>query len=80
LVQGLHGRYEVIKPSGAFYAFAKAPWGSATEFVSEAVRKNLLIIPGNVFSCLDTHFRISYAAADVTIQRGIDILNNLAKS
>ena len=41
--------------------------------------KNLLIIPGSVFSERHTHFRISYAAADATIERGIDILNKLAK-
>ena len=35
--------------------------------------------PGNVFSRHDTHFRLSYAAADATIDRGIEILNHLAK-
>ena len=35
------------------------------EFVTRAIEKHqLLIIPGNVFSRRDTHFRISYAAAD----------------
>ena len=34
-----------------------------TEFVAEAIRNNLLIIPGGTFSRRDTHFRISYAAA-----------------
>jgi len=38
----------------------------------------LLIIPGNVFSERDTHFRISYAATNATIERGIDILRSLA--
>ncbi|MEK6729644.1 MAG: hypothetical protein AABY76_06440, partial [Planctomycetota bacterium] len=44
-----------------------------------AIQQNLLIIPGSVFSERHTHFRISYAAADATIERGIDILNRLAK-
>ena len=43
-----------------------------------AIRNSLLIIPGNVFSTHDTHFRISYAADDRTIDRGIEILNRLA--
>src|SRR5262249_7281789 len=75
---GLKQRYDLTKPGGAFYIFPKAPGGLATEFVADAIRNNLLIIPGNVFSSCDTHFRISYAADDRTLERGIDILNRLA--
>jgi aspartate/methionine/tyrosine aminotransferase len=79
LLTGLAGRYEVVQPGGAFYMFPKTPWGTATEFVTEAIQKHqLLIIPGNVFSRRDTHFRISYAAADAVIERGIDALQKLA--
>ncbi len=78
LVEGLRDRFELVKPGGAFYLFAKAPWGTATEFVTEAVKNNLLVIPGNVFSQRDTHFRISYAADDQTLERGIEILNRIA--
>ena len=67
----------MVKPGGAFYLFPKAPWGTGTEFVAEAIRNNLLIIPGSVFSRRDTHFRISYAADDATLDRGIEILNRL---
>ena len=67
------------KPLGAFYVFPKAPWGTGSDFVAEAIRNNLLIIPGNVFSRKDSHFRLSYAAADATIERGIDILKRLAQ-
>ena len=79
IVDGLADRYEIAHPNGAFYVFPKAPWGTSTEFVSEAIRNNLLIIPGNVFSRRDTHFRISYAAADTVLERGIDVLRKLAK-
>jgi len=75
---GLKGRFGVVKPGGAFYIFPRAPWGTGTEFVTEAIRNNLLIIPGGVFSRADTHVRISYAASDETIDRGLDILNRLA--
>jgi aspartate/methionine/tyrosine aminotransferase len=71
--------YEVEKPGGAFYIFPKAPWGTATEFVAEAIRRNLLVIPGNVFSRADTHFRISYAASDSVIDEGLGILASLRK-
>jgi aspartate aminotransferase/aminotransferase len=79
LVAGL-ADYELVVPRGAFYAFPKAPWGTGTEFVHRAIEEHqLLIIPGNVFSRHDTHFRISYAAADNVIERGIEAFKKLAK-
>ena len=79
IYEGLADVFELVKPSGAFYAFPKAPWGTATEFVSEAIRNQLLIIPGGIFSQRDTHFRLSYAADDAVIERGIEVLRKLAK-
>jgi aspartate/methionine/tyrosine aminotransferase len=79
LVAGLKDRYELTVPGGAFYLFAKAPRGTGSEFVAEAIRNNLLIIPGGTFSKRDTHFRVSYAVADATLDRGIEILRRLAK-
>lgn len=76
---GLKDHFELVHPSGAFYCYPKAPWGTATEFVAEAIRNNLLIIPGITFSRRDTHFRISYAADDRTIERGLEILTRLAR-
>lgn len=77
LLAGLESHYEVVKPGGAFYVYPKAPSGTGTEFVSRAIENNLLIIPGSIFSHRDTHFRISYAAPDETIERGIEILQSL---
>jgi len=71
--------FELADAGGAFYLFVKAPWGTASEFVAEAIRNNLLIIPGNVFSQRDTHFRISYAAEDRTLERGVEVLRKLAR-
>ncbi len=70
--------YEIQGGEGAFYLFARSPWGTATEFVKRAIEHNLLIIPGNVFSGRDTHFRISYANEDEMLQRGVKILRELA--
>jgi len=78
LYGGLEGSFELVKPSGAFYAFVKAPEGGATEFVEKAIKNNVLIIPGNVFSERDTHFRISYATSDDKIRQGVEILRKLA--
>ncbi|HIJ52830.1 MAG TPA: aminotransferase class I/II-fold pyridoxal phosphate-dependent enzyme [Planctomycetes bacterium] len=78
IYEGLKDKFELVKPGGAFYAFVKAPGGSGTEFVEKAIKNNVLIIPGNVFSEKDTHFRISYATSDEKIQQGVAILCKLA--
>ena len=77
IFDGLKDKFELVKPGGAFYAFVKSPIQSATEFVEKAIANNVLVIPGNVFSERDTHFRISYATTDEKIQKGIEILRNL---
>lgn len=79
LVEGLRGRFEFVVPGGAFYLFPKVPEGTGTRFVTEAVRRNLLIIPGVTFSRQDSHFRVSYAADDAVLDRGIEILNELSR-
>ncbi len=79
VLAALGGLYEIASPEGAFYAFPRAPWGTATEFVAEAIRRSLLIIPGNVFSRRDTHFRISYAVDDATLARGLEVLKDIAR-
>jgi aspartate/methionine/tyrosine aminotransferase len=80
VVAALSDDFDLPTPEGAFYAFPRAPWGTATEFVAAALRRNLLIIPGNVFSRRDTHFRLSYAVDDATLKRGLDILRDLART
>jgi aspartate aminotransferase/aminotransferase len=74
----LSRKFEVVKPQGAFYIFPQAPKGAtATEFVKRSIENNVLIIPGNVFSERDTHFRISYAVTDDRLAQGCDILCSL---
>ena len=78
--------YSVVKPGGAFYVFPEVPHSTretsgtrltGTEFVGRAIERELLVIPGGIFSGRDTHFRISYAASDATIERGLDVLSRL---
>ena len=78
LYNGLKDKFELAKPEGAFYAFPKVPTGTASDFVKRAIQNNVLVIPGNVFSERDTHFRISFATTDEDIQRGVEILCRLA--
>jgi aspartate aminotransferase/aminotransferase len=80
MVAGLQDHYDVVTPGGAFYIFPRVPGGqTGTDFVTRAIQESLLIIPGKIFSGHDTHFRISYAADDATLDRGIAILQKLAQ-
>lgn len=79
VVRELSADYEIHGAQGAFYVFIKSPRGTGTEFVMRALEHQLLMIPGNVFSQHDTHFRISFAAEDETLQRGIEVLRRLAR-
>lgn len=80
--EALEGVLEFVRPSGGFYVFPRVPmsYPSASSFVEAAIKRNLLIIPGNVFSGADTHVRISYAATDEKLERGCAILRELAKA
>jgi len=71
-------KFELVPPGGAFYVFPKVPRGTGTQFVEEAVRHNLLVIPGIAFGRKDTHIRISYAAPDDKLRQGVEILRRLA--
>lgn len=79
LYEGLKEYYDIVKPEGAFYLFPRVPWGTDEEFVTEAIHQNLLVIPGRTFSRRTTHFRLSYAADDRTLERGLEILRRLAR-
>jgi aspartate/methionine/tyrosine aminotransferase len=72
--------FDVTRPGGAFYIFPRAPKGvTASEFCTRAIENNVLVIPGNVFSERDTHFRISYATTDDRLRQGCEILCKLAR-
>lgn len=78
ICDGLRDKFEFVVPGGAFYLFPRVPRGTDTEFVEKAIRHNVLVVPGSIFSRRNTHFRTSYAAPDETIRRGIEALNRLA--
>ncbi len=77
----LEGAVDFVRPGGGFYVFPKAPpkYPTATEFIAAAIERKVLMIPGEVFSRRDTHFRISYAAPDEKIKRGCEIIRALAR-
>lgn len=81
MVERLSPHYNLSTPGGAFYAFPEVPSSlglTASQFIERAVQKYLLIIPGSVFSQRDTHIRLSYACDDAMLERGLDVLVELA--
>lgn len=77
VVSALQDKFDIVKPNGAFYVFPKAPGGSGQQFVEQCIKNNILVVPGNVFSQIDTHFRISYAAPMAVLERGVEALNKI---
>ncbi len=68
--------YEVAKPDGAFYLFVKAPGGSAWEFCQKAMKKDVLVVPGDSFGCPE-YFRMCYCVSYDTIQRSLPLFREL---
>ena len=79
LYGALHSHFEMQKTEGAFYAFIKCPWGDGYSFCEKAVERDLIILPGCLFSRRDSHFRVSFSADMRVLQKGCEILIDLKK-
>ncbi len=77
IYEGLKEKFNVQKPRGAFYIFPEVPGGNGEAFVEKAIQNNLFIVPGTVFSKRNTNVRISFAASEETLLRGIEVLNRI---
>ncbi len=77
--EGLKDRYEVVKPQGAFYIFPRCLGDDDQIFLRRALEQKVLVVPGGACSRRRTHFRLSFAASDRDLERGVDILNRLAR-
>ncbi len=76
--EGLDDVYEPEKPQGAFYIFPRIPGGDEEKFVDTAIDEELMIVPGSAMSRRSSHFRISFAVGDHTLERGVELLNKIA--
>mgnify|MGYP000200426146 FL=1 len=77
VVSVLGGVASLPTPGGAFYAFVELPEAlglTGTEFCERAIERNVLTIPGAVFSDRDTHIRLSFATRRDKLEQGIHIL------
>ncbi len=76
---GLQGLTEFYEPEGAFYVFARVP-GDDLSFCERAIReKSLLAVPGRIFTDETDWIRISYAAEESVLKRGIEALKDLMR-
>ncbi len=71
--------YEVVKPTGSFFAFPRVPWGEDEEFCRAALEHKLVIVPGQFFSSRRSHVRISFSVPEATLERGLAVLRQLAE-
>lgn len=81
LVDSLHSDFDARETGGAFYMFLRVPGDlNDQEFIERALDKELMVVPGSACSQKHSHFRISYAVPDSTLNQGIELLNELAGS
>jgi aspartate aminotransferase/aminotransferase len=78
IYEGLKEKFHVQKPQGAFYLFPEVPGGDGEAFVEKAIQNHVFIVPGSVFSKRNSHVRISFAASEETLLRGIEVLNRIS--
>ncbi len=78
IYEGIKDKYAVVKPNGAYFIFPEVPGGNGDAFVERALEKKLFIVPGSVFSRKRSHVRISFAASEENLLKGIEILRDLA--
>jgi aspartate/methionine/tyrosine aminotransferase len=79
--QGLvEAGYEVARPGGSFFIFPRVPWGDDLEFCNRALEEKLILVPGRSFSRRTSHFRISFATDDATLERGLEALGRLGRA
>ncbi len=59
-------------PDGAFYVYPSIPVDSS-EFVTKAIERRLLLVPGYIFSANRNSIRISYATREEILEEGVKI-------
>lgn len=76
----LHGHFDLCPSEGSFYAFPAYPKGwKEQDFIDTCIQNRVLIVPGSAFSRRGTHFRLSFAADDETLELGLDLLVEIAE-
>ena len=75
----LKNYYEDLKKSdGAFYFFFKVKEQDETFVEKAANEKNLILVPGNIFTRDPNHIRLSFATEWDKLKKGVEILKELS--
>ncbi len=70
--------FECIKPEGAFYMFIKSPVEDEKEFVAQAKKHRILLVPGSSFMC-PGFVRLAYCVSYETCVNSLPGFKELAK-
>ena len=70
--------FELVKPGGGFYFFPKSPLADDVEFVRQAQKYNILLVPGSGFGA-PGYFRIAYCVETGVIERSLPAWEKLAR-
>ena len=71
--------FECVRPEGAFYLFVKSPVTNEKEFVAEAKKHHLLLVPAASFGC-PGYVRIAYCVSYDMIERSMPAFKALAET
>ncbi len=72
VLSALEKKVNFTNPDGAFYVFPNIPC-KGQDFVREAIKRELLLVPGYIFSRNSYQVRISYAQKEDILQEGLAI-------
>ena len=70
---------ECVKPQGAFYLFVKSPIPDEKQFVTEAKKYHILMVPGSSFAC-PGYVRLAYCISYETIVNSLPAFAELMKN
>lgn len=70
--------FDITKPQGAFYFFPRCPIEDDVEFVNQAKKYNILLVPGSGFG-KSGYFRLSYCIDMQIIRNSLPAFAELAK-
>ena len=76
VLDSLKDKVDFTFPDGAFYVFPVVPV-DGSDFVKKAIEKELLIVPGSIFSRNHNTVRISYAQKEEELKEGLNIFCEL---
>ena len=62
--------YTCLKPQGAFYLWLKSPVPDEYDFIAEAKKYNILMVPGSSFKC-PGYVRVAYCVSPETIKQSM---------